>query len=174
MELMFSSNNKKFLDLYEPNIIFLDDYYIAEEEYTTAWFLEENNITKEEIKDLGLKIMKNKITIPKGTKAIVKNIENGEVTLKIGHLVFNTIVTYDGDFCMVDAVAKDKEFEKIISGLRNKVPKEKDNIMLYNYNVCTILDAIEKEYGFSNKRHCIEKLKCLDKSDIESIVKRLF
>ena len=55
MELMFSSNNKKFLDLYEPNIIFLDDYYIAEEEYTTAWFLEENNITKEEIKDTVLR-----------------------------------------------------------------------------------------------------------------------
>lgn len=78
MELMFTTNSKNFLDIYESEIVFLDNFYFAEEPHAVNAFLEEYGFSIEDLKQLGLKAMKNKITIPKGTHANILNIKMGK------------------------------------------------------------------------------------------------
>ena len=51
MKLLFDSTCNRFLDLYDPNIIFLDEAKICEDSYAVEYFLEDTGLSLKEIKD---------------------------------------------------------------------------------------------------------------------------
>lgn len=73
---------------------------------------------------------------------------------------------------MIEATAKDKEFEALFSKLKNKIPKYEDNITLYGHNIADIISAIDFSFGFNSKRFAQEKLKSMTKEEIDALMIR--
>lgn len=165
MRLLFDSTCNRFLDIYDPNIIFLDEAKICEDSYAVEYFLEETGLTLKEIKEeLGFNANKNHISIPKGTKARVIAVKgNGEETiLQVKNVQFECYLTKNADMCYVEVTPLNPEFEKIFS---NKKLNKNDNIYLYGIKLYDLVEAINDIYGFNNKVLAYEELKLITEKE---------
>lgn len=165
MKLLFDSTCNRFLDLYEPEIIFLDEAKICEDSYAVEYFMEETGLTLKEIKDeLGFNANKNHISIPKGTKAKVIKISGGgeETVLQVKNVQFECYLTKNADNCYVEATPLNPEFEKVFN---NKRLNKNDNIILYGIKLQDLVEAVNELYGFDNKTFAYEELKLITEQE---------
>ena len=171
MEIMFDSANKNFLKLYEPTITFLDEAEIVIGEREVIEFLEDYGLTKEDLKNVGMKCMKNRIAISKGLQAEVLDINTEEraTTLRIGDIEFDCYLTMNADFCMVEATNKNQELEMLYRNYKN-APKEEDSTKLYGFPIGFVVSAILYYYKHDNRRYAFEHLKNLTEDEIKFAV----
>lgn len=167
MEMMFSSANTDFLELYEPEIILLDNARIAEDSSEVDYFLEETGLTIEELKkNLGFKANKNHIEIPKGTKLKVISMNKSDrITIfEIKGLKIPCYLTYEADFVQVEVIPKNLEFEKVF--ISKNIPKQDTELTLYGINLYNLIIAINDIYNIDDKKYAYEFLKCLQKDKV--------
>ena len=165
MKILLDSTCRNFLNLYEPNIIFLDEAKICEDSYSVKYFIEDTGLNMDEIKnELGFNANKNHISIPKGTKARVVAIKGSgdETILEVNGVQFECYLTKDADFCYVEATPLNSEFEKVFS---KKPTSRKDNITLYGINIIDLIEAVNEIYGFDNKKFAYEELKLITEKE---------
>lgn len=165
MRLLFDSTCNKFLDLYDPNITFLDEAKICEDSYSVKYFLEETGLTLEEVREeLKFNANKNHISIPCGTKAKVLSIKGGgeETILQIKNIRFSCYLTKNADTCYVDATPLNPEFEKVFS---NKKVNKKDDTTLYGIKLYDLVEAVNDIYGINNMVFAYEELKLITEKE---------
>ena len=178
MKLIFNSNAKSFLELYDPNIIFLNPTKIAETSSDVDYFLDEFGLTKEDLKAAGFGFNKNVITIPAGAKATVLATGNGETSLRfnilpenakltdISEIEFDYSFVYDSDQCEVEVECLDPGREKVFSAYNNRLPKAGDTTLLGKYYINDILEAVA-ELNFEGRRlPAFEEIKLMTDEEI--------
>lgn len=161
MKLILSSNTKNFLEIFSPDIIFLDDTRLAETAQDVIYFLEEYGLEKEDLINAGLKMNKNVITIPRGTKAKILATGNGETSLRVKDIEFDFSFTYDADNCLVEVECLDAGREKVFAAYDNRLPKQDDDTILGKYYLVDILEAVA-ELNFEGRRtNAFEEMKTM-------------
>lgn len=166
MKVLFDSTCNRFLDLYEPDIIFLSEAKICEDAYSVKYFMDDTGLSLEEIrKDLGFNANKNHISIPKGTKAKVIKINGGgeETILQIKNIKFECYLTKNADACYIDATPLNHELEKLFNN--NIKLNKNDNTTLYGIKLYDLVEAINEIYGFDNKTFAFEELKLITEKE---------
>ena len=166
MKLMFNSESKHFLELYEPEITFCDGAEICADSQAVNYFLDEVGLTSQEVKEeLKLAINKNHVAIPRDTK--VKVISMGSrhepCIFEIANTRFSAMLSYEADFCMVEVTPLNKDFE--VAFASKTPPKEVDNIMLYNTNIYELIQAVDYAYNLKDSKIAYEMLKVMPEKD---------
>ena len=174
MRLLFDSTCNRFLDLYEPNIVFLDEAKICEDSYSVDYFMEETGLSIKEIKeDLGFNANKNHISIPKGTKATVLAVKgSGEETiLQVKNVKFECYLTKNADMCYVEVTPLNPEFEKVFN---NKRINKDDDISLYGIKLYNLIEAVNDIYEFNNKVLAYEELKLITEKEAKRVYEQYY
>lgn len=175
MQIMIKSSEDNILNIFKPKIVFLDDVFIAEEESSVNAFLEDYGLEKEDVKNAGLKIMKNKITIPIGTEAEIIDCKQSELTLRVKDIEFDCVLSFRADFAFVDIEAIDAEKENFFSQYpAQKIPRADDKTKLYGFYICDMIDAVNEALDMGDRRLAYEELKYLTKERATSLVQRMY
>ena len=175
MKLLFDSHFNHFLDLYEPDIVFLDDVHVAEDAEAVQWYLDDWGLTRDDLKNAGLRVNKNTITISKGTPAHIKSMKGTldpmNTVLQIKDIVIELLITMRADFVEVEVTPKDSTIEKIL-GSYDSIPPKSVKIDLYGYNVSDIIEAISEFGSYESKRYAFNNLKVMPKDEVVRMMTR--
>lgn len=177
MKLLFDSECKNFLNMYEPEITTVTDIEICADDFAVDYFLKEikelnptkSDLNEKELKqNYGFKMNKNHVTIPSGVSITILDMGKPFEPLmaSIKGLRFTMYITFEADAAVVEAIPLNKEFEKVFA---NKyIPNEKDNITLYGINIVDLVDAVSYEYPDMEKNIAYEYLKMLTEQQVIS------
>ena len=182
MKVMFSSANRDFLDLYEAEIKFIDEDKIEEDEDNTKETLEDikelnpnwveglEMPIEKALKSKGFKVNKNHFSIDRDTQATILEMgQRYEPTLiEVNGLKLHAYLTYDADFCYIQATPKNKEWESIFT---DSLPKKSDNNKLYDINLADLVETIMLADDLTN-RLAYEQLKVMKKEEVLKIYEK--
>lgn len=175
MKLMFDSHFRKFLEIYEPEITLLDELHLAEDEESVRWFLEDNELTKEQLKEAGISITKSSIKLKPGMRVYIVSmrgqIDPMNTRFRVNGVEFDFLVTLNADYLEIEATALDPEFERILGNLTNP-PTTRGEHYLYNYDIVDIIDAINYYNGYESRRYSFAALKAMTKDEVDVMMKR--
>lgn len=172
MEIIFNSNANSFLDLYESEIIFLNQVKLCETQEDVLYFLDEYGLTKEDVANAGINISKNVITIPTGTKATVLFSGQGWTTLSIKDITFDYNFSYDADQCTIEATCKDGAREAAFAPFNRRLPASDDTTILGKYYISDILEAVA-ELNYEGRRlPAFEEMKLMTYDEMQTKLRR--
>lgn len=160
MRLFFDSANTNFLELYENNITFLEDYFVIEGELEVKEFLDDYGVSINDLKSVGIKAFKNGITIPKGTEAIVLQEKPNETTIEIKDISFECNMNngYYGAEVEVEPINKELN---ILDKYKKLAPREDCEDILYGYNLYDIVCAVNWYYKLDDIARATEEIKLM-------------
>ena len=181
---MFNSSEKHFLELYSPEIVFLDQAEICADNEAVKWLydvMRELNPTLEELNDvklmqflkseLHMRVSKTHAVISKDTQAkIITTLDSNydSTIIEIKGYKIPMYLTYEADFCYLEVKPLNSEYEKVFI---DRIPKEKDELYLFDVNIYDLICAFSKALQ-EDERIAYERIKVTPKEEVLNIYNR--